>query len=718
MNLPDTILLHILYLSLVFCQGPPLPASNQVCLIVPPDVEQCYRNFQGKPIDDKAAQVNCLQKLLWNFTPDTNNTQAELDYFRSLAGNIGAYTASSILRDGPPRPPSGRRARQEYRTLTQEERIRFHDALNKLYEDGTIRAFARLYAQAFGSHHNGASFLPWLRVFLVMFEEALRRIDPKVALPFWDSTMDNDMDNPVNSGLWTPEYFGNGIGDVTSGPAAGWVTDRGNLERNYGQASRLFSKDQIRSILSKCELQQISHPTAEIGYDFELYSNGAHIWVGGDMASPATSGYDPVFYMHHAFADYIWELFRRRQYRRCSIDPTQDYPNVPAGNSHAPESPMTGFEWLTVADGLKDYWLDNWYYYESTPACPNCCRGCQFPAPIYCHRRRRICIARSRRTFAFGPRTSNISPAKAFAQASLEPAEIEALSVPSPPLNRGISYQHPPNDGRTIHTAISDAFTAADRERIAAQQAPGQPSDRAIADRRGSRRNRSGRTSRRTIPEGWGPPPVRRTADMTTLSDGRSTLEEGRVFSNSRFPPSDRGTSNGAVSHIDRRTGSPGRSLSPDRRILPDPRGSTPARRTSVESVGSQTQRRTFSGGRRRSQDRRLSPDSQISRVSESDTLIRGRGQMLGRLASFADTRDLRQSSGVSSNTDRSQASTRRLASRILPTGRRLSPPVNLISPESRAFSTGGQTPILDMRSIKVAVPSPRNRGPVFDVPL
>lgn len=71
--------------------------------------------------------------------------------------------------------------------------------------------------------------------------------------------MDDDMDNPVNSVMWKPEYFGNGIGDVVSGPAAGWATDQGNLERNYGQESRLFSKTQIRSVLSRCELQVQIH---------------------------------------------------------------------------------------------------------------------------------------------------------------------------------------------------------------------------------------------------------------------------------------------------------------------------------------------------------------------------------------------------------------------------------------------------------------------------
>jgi hypothetical protein len=59
--LQESIIFYIVYVTLVAGQGSVLPASNQVCLIVPQDVELCYRNFQGKPIEDKAAQVNCLQ---------------------------------------------------------------------------------------------------------------------------------------------------------------------------------------------------------------------------------------------------------------------------------------------------------------------------------------------------------------------------------------------------------------------------------------------------------------------------------------------------------------------------------------------------------------------------------------------------------------------------------------------------------------------------------
>lgn len=55
-----------LLVSLSMCQMQ--PARNQVCLLVPPDVEECYRRFQGKPIDVRAAQINCLQVLPGQFT--------------------------------------------------------------------------------------------------------------------------------------------------------------------------------------------------------------------------------------------------------------------------------------------------------------------------------------------------------------------------------------------------------------------------------------------------------------------------------------------------------------------------------------------------------------------------------------------------------------------------------------------------------------------------
>ncbi|XP_052231091.1 AF4/FMR2 family member 1-like [Dreissena polymorpha] len=351
-----------------------------------------------------------------------------------------------------------------------------------LPNDGAIAAFARLYARASESHLGGASFLPWNRVMLVMFEEALRRHDPSVSLPYWDVTIDQDMDNPVNSVLWTPEYFGAGTGEVMDGPAAGWVTSQGNLERNYGRQGRLISKEVIPNILQRCNLRDISQPFARRRNDLEYHHGGPHTWVGGDMAHPATAAFDPVFYMHHAFVDYIWEVFRRRQSRRCGVDPSQDYPEVPLGNSHAAESPMVGFEWFKNSDGLQNDWIDNWYNYESPPSCPNCCDGCSFPPPITCDRRRDVCVARSRRNFVFGPRSESTRIKDIIAQAQLDPREIETLTFQPTPRNRGQEFPAPPSDSRTLQTAIADAY-----ESVRRSSEQGRSNDRSPSDTRDQR---------------------------------------------------------------------------------------------------------------------------------------------------------------------------------------------------------------------------------------
>lgn len=81
--------------------------------------------------------VCVLQMLLWNYRPETNLTQQDLEYFRTLVMDPASSSASpggGGLATGIGLPPSGSRTRKEYRLLTGPERERFHAAINKLYE--------------------------------------------------------------------------------------------------------------------------------------------------------------------------------------------------------------------------------------------------------------------------------------------------------------------------------------------------------------------------------------------------------------------------------------------------------------------------------------------------------------------------------------------------------------------------------------------------------
>ncbi|PIO59806.1 shTK domain protein, partial [Teladorsagia circumcincta] len=57
-------------------------------------------------------------------------------------------------------------------------------------------------------------------------EIALRRVDPSVALPYWDSTLDSTIPNPTESSLFTNELMGRSgpDGSIQTGAFRGWRT--------------------------------------------------------------------------------------------------------------------------------------------------------------------------------------------------------------------------------------------------------------------------------------------------------------------------------------------------------------------------------------------------------------------------------------------------------------------------------------------------------------
>uniref|UniRef100_A0A1I8EDM7 Tyrosinase_Cu-bd domain-containing protein n=1 Tax=Wuchereria bancrofti TaxID=6293 RepID=A0A1I8EDM7_WUCBA len=179
-------------------------------------------------------------------------------------------------------------------------------------------------------------------------EIALRLIDPSIALPYWDSSLDQHLSDPRDSVMWTDMLMGesNLNGEVINGPFAGFIT-----------------------------LEACPYPPNFAA--LEYYHASVHIWIGGDMKPPSTSANDPVFFLHHSFVDYIFENWRQMHQNR--IQREQDYPEeiiTCTTPRHFANANMRPFN-LVNKHGLSNSYTDYLYTYAPRPNCSASKPTCQ-----------------------------------------------------------------------------------------------------------------------------------------------------------------------------------------------------------------------------------------------------------------------------------------------------------------------------------------------------
>jgi tyrosinase len=201
--------------------------------------------------------------------------------------------------------------RKDQAALTETEKSRYICAFNMINNDGTLGQLVDIHSEMHMQHTN-ARLLPWHRVFLYLFEEALHNYHPDVCVPYWDWTKPEE------------QHFPDWLTGVL--PTVHTPTRTINVIRGPG------SDGGLASIAA-------SAPTAmakTIYGEFSGIVNGihgsVHIWVGGTMSDASVSPADPVFWMHHANLDRLWWIWY----------------NSPQGNHQNP--PLTG------GDAVMDPW--------------------------------------------------------------------------------------------------------------------------------------------------------------------------------------------------------------------------------------------------------------------------------------------------------------------------------------------------------------------------
>ncbi|CEF66907.1 Tyrosinase copper-binding domain and ShKT domain and Uncharacterised domain, di-copper centre-containing protein [Strongyloides ratti] len=274
--------------------------------------------------------------------------------------------------------------RKEYRMMTDDERNRYHRALQIMKQNGQYDAIGRQHrdVSSGGGAHSGPGFLPWHREYLKRFEIQLKMIDPTLAIPYWDSTLDNYLPSPRDSILFTDLFIGgtDWNGYVTTGPFAYWRTLEGAyaIRRNVGAEGNLFNENQINQVLQQTNVEYVlSYVTQTAGCPYPVnygaieYSHGAvHRFINGDFGPVPTSANDPIFYAHHAFVDLIFEIWRQnrqpRWVRESAYPPDIESCTNPLHFSFAEMRP---FPRLINRDGLSNAYTDQLYRYAPRPTC-------------------------------------------------------------------------------------------------------------------------------------------------------------------------------------------------------------------------------------------------------------------------------------------------------------------------------------------------------------
>lgn len=201
--------------------------------------------------------------------------------------------------------------RKDIQNLSPEELARYKAAFRKLKETGELKKLADLHNRFVGDsgcYHKQRLFMPWHRAHLLLFEQALQRVDPGVVLPYWNWSQlphDGGKTYPVpfedtGSVLFEPRRNktpGAGCPDFGSPPkwpAFPWPELQGEIDTNPTWAA--FGG------------RESSPGAIEVPYHDTMHG----LCLGRPMSSVTTAAEDPIFWSFHTFIDLVWDRWQKR----------------------------------------------------------------------------------------------------------------------------------------------------------------------------------------------------------------------------------------------------------------------------------------------------------------------------------------------------------------------------------------------------------------------
>lgn len=204
-------------------------------------------------------------------------------------------TQTNAVRNATNQP----RIRKNINRLSPQELANYKSAISqiKALPDNDQRSFnywARIHGNG-DCRHGTQLFLTWHRAYLIEFENVLRQFVPGVTIPYWDWINDREIPEAFKGDTTNPLYdekrYPGTIPGVDIPTKEEWDdTQAVRTWREYGGAQFLNGAN-----------ERVTH-------------NLMHVWTGGidgDMTSPPTAAFDPIFWSFHCSVDRQWDLWQK-----------------------------------------------------------------------------------------------------------------------------------------------------------------------------------------------------------------------------------------------------------------------------------------------------------------------------------------------------------------------------------------------------------------------
>ncbi|MBV9439619.1 MAG: tyrosinase family protein, partial [Candidatus Eremiobacteraeota bacterium] len=152
-------------------------------------------------------------------------------------------------------------------------------------------------------HRVQPAFALWHRPYIQQYEQRLQDVVEDAFVPYWDWTTHQAQEQGIpdifTAQTWTnPDTNAQEPNPLLTQPQT--LIGRGSTARQPQDPANLVP---LRAMVHDA---MFAPDYVSFSTDLENPHNSLHMWVGGDMGNIAYAAYDPLFWSHHAFVEYVF----------------------------------------------------------------------------------------------------------------------------------------------------------------------------------------------------------------------------------------------------------------------------------------------------------------------------------------------------------------------------------------------------------------------------